>query len=373
MNRALPQAVVASIALAAMLAAAARGQIFDAQPSAPANPYASLVPASPYPETDAEPIVTDWTDRGVRPASAAIRVNPDALPTSASWIVPASEYPSYVDAEVYCEGDPWPQQSLVAPADCGPWYWQVLPDGLIYRSYWAGPREPRLGVTMFRNQIDDSFWDPIVGARVALVRFGDGDPIHPHGWELDAEGAAMARLTLDDVRDLESVDFRGGTFLAYGVSNWQFKFGYYHVSSHLGDEFALANPGSLADRANYVRDSLVAGASFYPIPELRLYSEAGYGLNVDGGAEPWEFQFGTELSKAGPTGIAGSPFLALNVHLREEVDFGGDFTAQAGWLWRGTSGQTLRFGAHYLNGKSSQYQNFDKFEEQIGAGLWYDF
>ena len=86
--------------------------------------------------------------------------------------------------------------------------------------------------------------------------------------------------------------------------------------------------------------------------------------------------FGKRLSLPlflGPTGLAGSPFLAANVHLREEVDFGGDLTVQAGWLWRGTSGQTLRFGAHYLNGKSSQYQNFDQFEEQIGAGLWYDF
>jgi len=372
MNRAL-QYAVASVALATMSVGAARAQILEDSTSASANPYASLVTASPSAVTEAQPVVTDWADRGVRPASAVMPVNPEALPTSASWIVPASESPSYVDAEVYCEGDPWTQQTLIAPPDGGPWYWQVLPDGLIYRSYWAGPREPRLGVTMFRNQNGDSFWDPTVGARVALLRFGGGDPLHPQGWELQAEGAAMARLTLDDVRDLESVDFRGGTFLAYGVSNWQFKFGYYHVSSHLGDEFALAHPGSLADRVNYVRDSLVAGASFYPIPELRLYSEAGYGLNVDGGAEPWEFQFGTELSKAGPTGLAGSPFLAANVHLREEVDFGGDFTVQAGWLWRGTSGQTLRLGAHYLNGKSTQYQNFDTFEEQIGAGLWYDF
>lgn len=371
MNRPLHQTVVACAVLA--LAAGAALAQSHAGPSVNANPYSSLLASSPYPNTGAPAVVTDWSDPGVQRASAAVPADPDVLPTSASWIVPAAESPSYVDAEVYCEGDPWPQQTLIAPPDCGPWYWQVLPDGLIYRSYWAGPREPRLGVTMFRNQVDDSFWDATVGARVALLRFGDADPIHPHGWEWNVEGAALPRLTLDDVRDLVSTDFRGGTYLSYGVSNWQFKFGYYHISSHLGDEFAAANPGSLDDRVNYVRDSLILGASYYPIPELRLYSEAGYGLNVDGGAEPWEFQFGTEVAKAGPTGIAGSPFLAANVHLREEVDFGGDFTVQAGWLWRGPTGQTLRLGAHYLNGKSSQYQNFDNFEEQIGAGLWYDF
>jgi hypothetical protein len=35
-------------------------------------------------------------------------------------------------------------------------------------------------------------------------------------------------------------------------------------------------------------------------------------------------------------------------------------------------GQTLRFGIHYYNGKSSQFQFFDNSEEQIGIGIWYD-
>jgi hypothetical protein len=196
--------------------------------------------------------------------------------------------------------------------------------------------------------------------------------IRPQGWQLDFEGAALPRLTLDEVRDLESVDFRAGVPLTYGVGDWQFKLAYYHLSSHMGDEFALRT-GLLTSRINYVRDSLVLGASYYPLPMVRLYSEVGYALNYQGGAQPWEFQFGTEVSQPGPTGFRGTPFVALNAHLREELDFGGDFTAQAGWLWRGTSGQTMRIGAHYFNGKSSQFQFFDTSEEQFGLGLWYDF
>jgi hypothetical protein len=183
----------------------------------------------------------------------------------------------------------------------------------------------------------------------------------------------MLRLTLDNVRDLETVDFRGGVPLTYGVGDWQFKFAYYHVSSHLGDEYAIRNPGSLDERINYVRDALVFGTSYYVIPAMRIYGEAAYALNATGGAEPWEFQFGTELSQPGPTGPRGTPFLALNGHLREEHNFGGDFTAQAGWLWRGNTGQTMRLGAFYFNGKSSQFQIFDDSEQQIGVGAWYDF
>jgi hypothetical protein len=286
--------------------------------------------------------------------------------------VPADQQPAYVDAEVYYEGDPYPQQSLFDPP-AGAWTWQILPDGLIYRSYWAGVHESRTGVQWFSESDGRNLWDVTLGGRAGIIRYGTDGPVLPQGWQLDIEGAAIVRLNLENNSDMDSGDYRFGVPLTYGIDNWQFKFGYYHLSSHLGDEKAIREPGSLAERINYVRDSLVLGASFYPAPFARLYAETAYATNSDGGAEPWEFQFGTELSKAGPTGFAGSPFLAMNVHLREEHDFGGDFTAQAGWLWRGCSGQTLRVGGHYFNGKSSQWQSFDESEEQIGAGIWYDF
>lgn len=341
--------------------------------SSSGNPYSGLAPSSgsPYP-TSSAPVVTQWPGRGGMNGVVPVEGNPNLSPTSATWIMPGDGQPDCVDANVYCDGDPYPQQQLLGSSE-GPWFWQALPEGQIYRTYWAGVHEPRMGVVMMRKNGDKSYWDATVGARVALLRFGNGDPIHPQGWEIDVDGAALPRLTLDNVRDLETVDFRGGVFGAYGSGNWQFKFGYDHLSSHLGDEFIVNNPGSLADRINYVRDSLIASASYYPVPEIRLYSEIGYAMNATGGAEPLEFQFGTELAKAGPTGVAGTPFLALNAHLREEVDFGGDFTAQAGWLWRGLTGQTMRIGAHYFNGKSSQYQTFDDWEQQVGLGLWYDF
>jgi hypothetical protein len=113
--------------------------------------------------------------------------------------------------------------------------------------------------------------------------------------------------------------------------------------------------------------------SYYPIPALRLYGEGGWAFNNSGGAQPWEIQFGNELSKPGPTGFHGSPFLAINGRMREEHNYGGDLTTQTGWMWRGIDGKTFRLGGHYYNGKSSQYQFYKKFEEQVGIGLWYDF
>jgi outer membrane protein assembly factor BamB len=175
------------------------------------------------------------------------------------------------------------------------------------------------------------------------------------------------------MRDLDSVDFRGDGPLTYGIGDWQFKLGYYHLSSHLGDEYAINNPGSLDEWGNYVRDTVIFGASHYPIAFMRLYAETAYAFNATDGAEPWEFQFGTELSRPGVKGPRGTPFLVLNALLREEHDFGGDFTAETGWLSRGRTGQVMRIGAFYFNGNSSQYQFYNDSQQQVGAGIWYDF
>jgi hypothetical protein len=254
-----------------------------------------------------------------------------------------------------------------------PWYWQMLPIGIIYHSYWAGAHEPRISIDSFYEHSGRAIWDATIGGRGGVIRYGNNDPLRPQGFQVDVYGAAVARLDFEHAQDLDATDYVFGFPLAYGIENTQYKFGYAHLSSHLGDELAIREPQLLEERVNYVRDSLVLGISHYPVPSLRLYSEAGYAFHNSGGAEPWEFQFGNELSEPGPTGFHGSPFLAMNGRLREEHNFGGDFTAQSGWMWRGIDGKVFRLGGHYYVGQSSQFQFYDKFEEQIGIGLWYDF
>jgi Protein of unknown function (DUF1207) len=253
------------------------------------------------------------------------------------------------------------------------WCWHWLPAGVIYHSYMAGMHEPRMALVAFYETGDQTLWDATLGGRVGLVRYGDYDQLHPQGFELDFYGAAIARLNVEHRQDLESTDYVFGFPLTYGVDQWQFKFGYAHLSSHLGDELAIRVPGALDERINYVRDSLVLGSSVYLLPIWRQYGEVGWAFHNSGGAQPWDAQFGTELSSPNPTARTATPFLAFNTHLREEQNFGGDFSVQTGWLRRGDFGQTLRVGAHYFNGKSSQYQFFENSEQQIGLGIWYDF
>jgi hypothetical protein len=253
----------------------------------------------------------------------------------------------------------------------GCWTWQLLPDGLMYKSYLAGGRESRFGTQWVWERNHGWFWDTTLGARVGVVRYGTEDNTWPEGWQLDAEGAAFPRMDLEHDRDLTSADFRVGVPLTMHRGPWETKIGYYHLSSHAGDEFLLAHRDF--PRINYVRDAVVLGVGMRFHPDWRLYSEIGYAFYIDGGAKPWEFQFGAEYSPLEQTGLRGAPFLAVNGHLRQEVDFGGSFTAQAGWQWRGQSGHLTRLGAHYFNGMSDQFEFFQQHEEQIGIGLWYDY
>jgi hypothetical protein len=251
-----------------------------------------------------------------------------------------------------------------------PWDWVFLPEGLIYRSYLAGVKESRMGSVWFHDRDQDWLWDIALGGRVGMLRYGNDDCVHPQGWQLDIEGAAFPRLDSD--RELVSTDFRFGIPLTYGEGPYQTKFAYYHLSSHLGDEYMLKTPNF--QRLNYTRDAFVWGHSAYVTEDLRLYGEIEWAFHTDGGADPWAFQFGFDYAPARPTGFRGAPFAAMNVHLREEVDFGGHFTIETGWQWRGgRTGKLLRAGLHYLNGKSPQFEFFDDFEEQIGAGIWYDY
>ena len=298
------------------------------------------------------------------PELSQIEPLPDATSAEAQ---PYAAYPE----QGYFDYDSWMTASAGPTAIKPDWDWQLLPDGIIYQSYLANSKESRMATQLVNLEGDGAIWDSTLGGRVGLVRYGTCDNFWPQGWQWDMEGSAQVRLDPDEQLDVRSVDFRIGSPLTYGYGRHRVKFGYYHLCSHLGDEFLLANP--LYPRLNFVRDTVVLGYAFYATDNLRLYAEGGWAFynNV---SQPWEFQCGLDWAPAQPTGIRGAPFFAMNAHVREELDFSGNFTAQAGWAWRGDrTSHLMRIGLHYFNGYSTQYSFFRNVEEQIGAGVWYDY
>ena len=132
-----------------------------------------------------------------------------------------------------------------------PWFWQLLPNNLIYTSYLAGPKEPRIGTVVYRDTAKDplnpsisngTLWDTTLGGRASILRYGSDPVLHPQGFEVQIEGAAFVRLDPQDDRDLRSADYRFGVPVVYGIGRWQTKLAYYHNSAHLGDEAMLKHP-----------------------------------------------------------------------------------------------------------------------------------
>ncbi|NQT13539.1 MAG: DUF1207 domain-containing protein [Planctomycetes bacterium] len=304
---------------------------------------------------------------GARMDRNVMRVAAFGPPTSVAYLNPPDDGPLGVPpGELFADDVP------LRARDDG-WTLQVMPAGLLYRSYMAGAKEPRFAGYWNHDKNLGQIWDTALGGRLGLFRYGTGCADHPEGFQVDMEGGAQARLDPQEKSTmLLSVDFRLGIPITYAKGRWQFKTGYYHVSCHLGDEFLQAFPD--APRIDYSRDAILLGAGYFWTERLRLYGETARAITPHGGAKPWEFQFGADWAPGHDTGILGSPFAAVNVHLREEVDFGGNFVVQAGWAWRRCPrGSCYRIGFEYFNGKSDQYEYFDRTEERLGWGIWVDF
>jgi hypothetical protein len=260
-------------------------------------------------------------------------------------------------------------QSIDSPP--GVWQHQFLPQGTLYPFYLPDPKASRLSATWLEAQEDSSLLDGTLGGRFGLYRYSDNDPLFARGVQVDLEGASQLRLDMEEERDVRSVDFRAGMPVGISFGQYQVRVGYYHLSSHLGDEFLLKNP--TFNRLNFSRDCLLLGNAYWWTPNLRTYAEAAWAFYNDVSQE-WEFQFGVDYAPRFATGTRGAPFFGIGGHLREELDFGGAITAQAGWAWRSRyNSGLLRMGLHYYNGNSPQLSFFNFHEQQFGFGLWYDF
>lgn len=260
--------------------------------------------------------------------------------------------------------------ALCCYQDRSDWRWTFLPQGNLYGTYWASSAEPRMAVKVVEEQAHGQLVDSEIAGRIGFVRFGARDRLE--GWQLDLLGGVNLRQDPEVDLDMQATDYRFDIPVTYRNGHHAFKAGYYHVSSHVGDEFLVRN--NILQRQNFLRDVFNVGYSYSPLPELRLYGEVGYGFNVDV-SEPFEFQFGFDYGPASITRIHGAPFVALNVHLREELNFGGNVAIQAGWAWRGAAvtGGILRSGAYFYDGGSPLFSFYQTHETQVGWGLWYDY
>jgi len=104
-----------------------------------------------------------------------------AMPASVAPSDPlfgSDQAPETIDFDIPMRDEPWMGQA-------GMYSWQLLPDGLMFRSYLAGQREPRFASQWVREQDQGWLWDVALGGRVGILRYGTDDPLMPQGWQID--------------------------------------------------------------------------------------------------------------------------------------------------------------------------------------------
>lgn len=263
--------------------------------------------------------------------------------------------------------------------------WQFLPNSLIYPAYLAGVYESRMGGVWNNDKDLGWVWDATLGGYFPLLRKGTSSGPTPQGFQLDFEGSAHLRLDMENSFELHSTDYRAGVPLSYGLGRWQFKTGFYHVSSHLGDErfarlweqrYKNKTPPSTVGLGNfrryYSRDALLLGIAFRPVPSVRLYTE--FDFDVGGEAdEALDVQMGAEYSEPFQANKAISPFAAAHLRFFGEKNNDTSFCLQIGLQSRSTRNQLFRVGVQYYTGFPEQYQRFRYKEHKFGIGLWYDY
>ena len=275
----------------------------------------------------------------------------------------------YAAPTTYSDPSVIPVSNSVSTSSTSQWYLDLLPEGLIYRPYLAGPKESRTGI-QFYNTDDDWQFDSSIGGQWGLFRIGTLEGCFPQGLQLDVEASAQFRHSQFASQNVLTNDIRFGLPLSYGRNNHQTKLSLYFLRSNPGEGLWDAI-GSIGSDEFFQRKAFVLGHSIYLTDRFRIYGEADYALSSKV-SENWAFQFGAECAPVCPTGILGAPFLAANVLLREEVDFGGTFTLQGGWAWRKRRGRLFRIGLQYANGASNHFSMHDLHEQQLGFGIWYD-
>ncbi len=240
------------------------------------------------------------------------------------------------------------------------------------------------------------FHDDIIGSRVGAVKFGDPFPIFR--WlnvgpccgdlQLGFEGGAWAIFKFGDPSlsqgacdgvALINTDFLAGIPLTYACGCWAFRLRFYHISSHLGDEFLVSMP--VMARVNPSREALDFFASYQMTDAIRVYG--GIGVNTRSDCtftvKPLYFEYGAELRLLGRRNLYQclyiQPYLAMHIRNWQDLRWRFDGTYQMGIEVSKLQGlgRKARFFVEYHDGFSFEGQFSKMRTEYVSIGLTYGY
>ncbi len=312
-------------------------------------------PPPPAPTTETAPTTTVQV-----PLPPPTPVDPPA-PTPESAAAPPTV------ASLACE---------TAPSENAHWFDNYHLDGLPATLLWQPPmanaRQPRLALnlTSLKNSTTQQTVDTTIGGELGLFRL---TPVEENSLVIEPDffAFAMSRFSFD--RDFTAADFSFGFPLTFAYENWHAKFGYEHLSTHLGDDY-VKDTGMMKE--GNVHNEIVCGLDYVFAEQLRIYGVFGaaFSYSTPTPSQPERYDLGVEWSRNQTTDWRGQPFAALDLEFRGDQNFVADTTLQLGWQWKEIdTGRSFRTGVELYDGRSPYGQFYLIREKWVGYGVWIDF
>ncbi len=167
---------------------------------------------------------------------------------------------------------------------------------------------------------DRMFGAVSLGSRLPLYRW---DVVRGH-LQADIEGSVWALFAfkkpsgwLGDASTLLNADYYMGFITSYAYGNLSLQLRFWHMSSHLGDEFLVLYPEIW--RKNVSIEGIDIFASYAIVSQVRLYLGIGcvYHSFKDSKFDPFYLEYGAEIRPIGSIGIAKNvrlqPFIAIHL------------------------------------------------------------
>ncbi|GAB4229776.1 MAG: hypothetical protein Tsb0021_07680 [Chlamydiales bacterium] len=253
----------------------------------------------------------------------------------------------------------------------------------LFRPFAADPRQVTFSVGWrFGDQLFNPHTAPVsYGNHFGVFRLND-----PWGYrgalQLEIEGAIWALFEhTDHTAPLVNTDYYVGIPLVYSTGDWKFRLRWWHLSSHIGDEYLLEHPGF--DRKNASAEYLDYFISYEPSWCLRLYAGFGAILRSDSSFKCKSFyaEYGGEwrISQWNTyfrqSCLWGRPFVAAHFRTREDNDYDFDGTLAFGYEWEkcGCWPKRIRLFGEYHNGFSVEGQFSRQYTDYVSLRISYGY
>lgn len=220
-------------------------------------------------------------------------------------------------------------------------------------------------------------------------------------------GAGVVTLFDSFENNLENFGWEGSGFLTVDVgigSSIAFRFGFHHLSSHVGDEYLArydvvefpADEGEDLEKGktyglDYVRDSLMGALSVKVSEFFRVYAEARYSMDMlrymhRYNDHPWQASVGMEVRWPSLASQHKRWYVAIHAAAYQESSWYPSTTVQIGRVFtsHGTN-ERFRYGVEWYHGRAqiAAFNHHDgasaapwsdlALEQYVAIGAWYDF